>query len=58
MRDALTARVLAGWNPETIRQRMARRRRDKDLLAAWCQTVNPPDAYRWQMRMEDNWLAG
>jgi len=58
VRDALTARVLAGWNPEAIRQRMARRRRDKDLLAAWCKTVNPPDAYRWQMRMEDNWLAG
>ena len=56
IRDALQARVLAEWDPDAIAQRMIRRRRDKELLAAWCRTVNPAEVYRWRLRMEDNWL--
>jgi choline-sulfatase len=57
VRDGLTARLLATWDPEAIARRMRRRRLDKDLVGAWCRTVQPPDAYRWQLRMEDNWLG-
>ena len=51
------ARVLAGWNPEAIARRVLQRRRDKEILAAWCRTVKPPDTYRWPLRAEDNWLS-
>jgi len=57
VREALVARVLAGWNPEAIARRVLQRRRDKELLAAWCRTVKPPDTYRWPLRAEDNWLS-
>jgi choline-sulfatase len=57
VRDGLMARLLATWDPEAIARRMRRRRLDKDLVGAWCRTMQPPDAYRWQLRMEDNWLG-
>jgi hypothetical protein len=50
-------RLLASWDPDDVARRMRRRRADKDLLGTWCRVVRPPDAYRWQLRMEDNWLA-
>jgi arylsulfatase A-like enzyme len=56
VRDALVRRVLAGWDPEHVGRRMAARRRDKAVLGAWARAVRPPDAYRWRLRMEDNWL--
>jgi choline-sulfatase len=56
IRDALVRRVLADWDPDRVARRMAARRRDKALLGAWARAVRPPDAYRWQLRMEDNWL--
>jgi choline-sulfatase len=56
LRDALVGRVLADWNPDAIARRMARRVADKRLLQAWARAVNPPDSYRWPVRMEDNWL--
>jgi choline-sulfatase len=58
VRDTLLARVLADWDPDVIARRMLKRRCDKELLAAWCRTANPPEVYRWQLRMEDNWLSG
>ena len=57
LRDELTQRVLANWDPEDIARRMAAQRRRKELLSAWSRQVDPPDSYRWTMKMEDNWLA-
>ncbi|MEZ5862750.1 MAG: hypothetical protein R3D25_01190 [Geminicoccaceae bacterium] len=57
MRDALTARVLADWDPEAIAARMAARRQDKTFLAEWARAANPPDTCRWAMTAEQNWLA-
>jgi choline-sulfatase len=56
VREALVARVLAGWDPHAIARRVLQRRRDKEILAAWCRTVRPPDTYRWPLKAEDNWL--
>jgi choline-sulfatase len=56
VREALLRRLLADWDPDEVARRMARHRRDKDLLAAWARVVWPPDAHRWPLRMEDNWL--
>ncbi len=56
LRDALTERVLADWDPDDIARRMARRVADKHLLQAWARAVDPPDSYRWPVKTEDNWL--
>ncbi|WP_420392466.1 sulfatase-like hydrolase/transferase [Acuticoccus sp.] len=47
VRDALMAELTAEWDPEAIRARMASMRLDKDLLAAWAESVQPLDAYVW-----------
>ena len=56
IRDGLTARILADWNPETISADMAARRQSKELLKSWSRSVLPPDCHRWKLLEEDNWL--
>ena len=53
----LRAALLAGWDPEAIRATIEQRNRDKSVLKAWAESVEPPDAYRWETHVEDNWLA-
>ena len=57
IRAALTARVLAGWDPVAIRRLMAGRVADKRLLQAWARAVRPPESHHWEVKMADNWLA-
>jgi choline-sulfatase len=57
VRDALVAKVLAGWDPDRIRQRMLERRADKDLLGAWARRMHPPNQYLWEFKPEENWLG-
>ncbi len=54
--DALVGRVLADWDPQAIGRHMAQRVANKRLLQAWARTVEPPESYRWPIKMEDNWL--
>ncbi|MAS37259.1 MAG: sulfatase [Anaerolineaceae bacterium] len=54
--DALTERVLAEWNPDAIRSKMARKRADTDILRQWAQQTQPPDSIRWDYRPEMNRL--
>lgn len=56
IRERLTARLLAEWDPERIRARMAARRRDKDLLAAWAQEVKPESQFLWPLEPAQNRL--
>ncbi len=56
VREALSARVLAGWDPNRIAVQMARRRKDKEAFQSWARAVNPADSLRWQVKVEDNWL--
>jgi choline-sulfatase len=56
VRDALTKRVRADWDPEAIRRTMATRVADKRLLQQWARGVRPAESHHWQVRMEDNWL--
>ena len=53
---ALTDQVLDGWDPEWIRARMAAKKADVALLREWAKHVQPPDAYRWPMQPEMNYL--
>jgi choline-sulfatase len=56
IRDDLTMRLLADWDPDEIERRMRRRRADKDLIGAWAQKTAPSDQYRWDMRPDQNHL--
>src|SRR3546814_7859900 len=58
LRAALTARVLAGWDPARIGAYMEARNRDKALLNEWQETMRPESTYVWPMRAEQNWLLG
>ena len=53
----LLALVLARWDPEQIAHTLVAKRAEKSLLGQWWRTVQPPDAHRWQLKVEDNWLA-
>ncbi len=55
-RERLLKLLHAGWNPEAIVKTLATRRADREILAQWWRAVEPPDGYRWTMKMEDNWL--
>lgn len=54
----MLARVLDGWDPDAIRERMQKRRANKDILAAWAQRTNPVSTHLWPLdpamnRLED-----
>jgi choline-sulfatase len=55
-REELEAKILGNWNPEVINGTIRTRNSEKALLKAWAQSVKPPDSFRWETRMEDNWL--
>ena len=57
IRDALCAKVLTGWDPDAIAGVMARRREDKTVMQDWARAVQPEESYRWQVKVEDNWLS-
>ncbi|MHA1566979.1 MAG: sulfatase-like hydrolase/transferase [Alphaproteobacteria bacterium] len=57
VRDALCAKVLSGWDPDQIAATMSHRRADKAILKDWARTVRPEEAYRWQVKVDDNWLS-
>lgn len=56
IRDRLLARVLDGWDPERIAQRIGERREDKNLIDQWARSVGPPDVFRWHLEPALNQL--
>lgn len=56
LRQALFAEMSAGWDPAVIAQQMARARLDKDILAAWANTVRPAEQYIWHFDADINRL--
>lgn len=55
--DTLSAKLLAGWDPDRIAATMARRRADKTVMQDWARAVQPGESFRWQVKVEDNWLS-
>ena len=53
----LRALALANWDPVQIARTLVAKREEKALLGQWWRTVQPPEAHRWQLMVEDNWLA-
>ncbi len=56
VREDLTADVLDGWDPEVVASRMAALQRDRGVLRNWAESVQPSDAYRWDLRPEMDFL--
>ena len=56
VRERLIARVTDGWDPAAVAERIRERRRDKDVLDAWARNVRPHDAFRWELKPEQNRL--
>jgi arylsulfatase A-like enzyme len=52
IRQALMEMVLDGWDPETVKARMAAKRADNGILRAWAQNMHPPEQYRWPLKPE------
>ncbi len=56
IRARLLGLVMANWDPVRIADTLTRKRAEKALLGQWWRTTNPPDAHRWELKVEDNWL--
>jgi choline-sulfatase len=56
IRQNLVDRVLDGWNPEQIADKMAAKREDKKILAAWARHAKPQDQFRWTLKPEMDYL--
>ncbi|MEH6726117.1 MAG: sulfatase-like hydrolase/transferase [Hyphomicrobiales bacterium] len=54
--QSLQAKVLQGWDPDLISQKMEQNRRQKTILSEWSQQTKPIDTYRWMIETNDNWL--
>ncbi|MSU88701.1 sulfatase-like hydrolase/transferase [Rhodobacteraceae bacterium 2CG4] len=52
----LMALALDGWDPVLIARRMAQRRAEKDVLAAWAGRVGPPSTHMWALDPDMNRL--
>ena len=56
VRDALTAEVLRGWDPDAIARRLESGLAAKSLMADWARVTEPPSTCFWPMRAELNRL--
>ncbi len=56
VRAALSARVLAGWNPDAIRAEVDARCAEKRLLEEWGRQTRPRSTAQFLIRDEDSWL--
>jgi choline-sulfatase len=57
IREELTARLLAEWDPDEIDGIMTAREADKALIGAWGRATSPPETHRWQIRPEHSMLG-
>ncbi len=56
VRAELTDRVLDGWDPDRIRQRMRVLKSEQQILEGWAANIDPPDSLRWDLRPEMDYL--
>jgi choline-sulfatase len=54
--DELTRLVLEDWDPQLVRQEMARRRQELPIMSSWARHVQPEDVCRWDLRPEMDYL--
>lgn len=52
----LQEKILRNWDPDEINQIIQAGNQEKTILKAWAQSTKPKDHYKWETKMEDNWL--
>lgn len=52
IRKELTERIVAGWDPESVVEKMANKRRELGIIRDWAQKTEPPEQFRWNHRPE------
>ncbi len=52
----LTAKLLADWDPDWVKTKMAEKKADVAIMKAWAGNVKPADLYRWPLKPEMNYL--
>lgn len=55
--NQLKEKVLSTWDPDQINQIIQAGNKEKAILKAWAESVKPKDSYKWETKIEDNWLA-
>jgi hypothetical protein len=50
--------LLDGWDPDAIRERMEKRRANKDIVATWARHTNPASTHLWPLDPAMNRLDG
>lgn len=55
--EQLKEKVLTGWDPDAIDRTIKAGNEEKSILKAWAQNTKPADRFKWETRVEDNWLA-
>ncbi|MAG35607.1 MAG: hypothetical protein CL878_05095 [Dehalococcoidia bacterium] len=56
VREHLTERVLDGWDPEWVAEKMSVKRREQEIQRSWAQHTEPADHFRWDLRPEMSYL--
>lgn len=54
----MLARVLDGWDPDAICDRMIKHRANKDIMAEWARQTNPESTHLWPLDPAMNRLDG
>jgi choline-sulfatase len=52
----LTARVLDGWDPDLIWEKIQTKKKETRILSQWTRNVKPRDTHRWNLRPEMDYL--
>ena len=54
--DEMMDRVLDGWDPVWVQDRMRALKEEQDLMVQWARNVDPPDTHRWDLRPEMDYV--
>ena len=57
IRAELTDRVMEGWDPDRVKQRMRVKKSEQQVLEMWAANIDPPDSLRWDLRPEMDYLS-
>lgn len=52
----LTARVLDGWDPDLVWEKIQTKQKENRVLSEWTRNVKPEDTHRWELRPEMDYL--
>ena len=52
----LKNKLLNEWDPLKIKETIKKKSYSKKILKEWAKSVQPPDQYKWETKIEDNWL--